>query len=252
MGTTVSTDPSPKRRLGDFEIVRELGRGEMGIVYEARQVSLNRKVALKVLSGSLGLTTKAVVRFKREAEAAAKLHHTNIVPTYATGEQDVRSAASPLLLPVGVDLFGRRVLSFSYECQDRFFAGNGKLLAPAALLRRSGNCRESRRGGLAKKAVRTTCLPLARDLRRLKRSVSALRKTVAPLARLGAELQAERTAERATLAAAPEEVKAARLSALLIKKLRRRLGITQGKLAALVGVSHRAVGSWEYGKAKPE
>src|SRR5512142_974612 len=76
------------RRLGDFEIVRELGRGGMGIVYEARQVSLNRKVALKVLSGSLGLTTKAVIRFQREAEAAAKLHHTNIVPIYATGEQD--------------------------------------------------------------------------------------------------------------------------------------------------------------------
>jgi serine/threonine protein kinase len=41
-----------------------------------------------VLSGSLGLTTKAVIRFQREAEAAAKLHHTNIVPIYATGEQD--------------------------------------------------------------------------------------------------------------------------------------------------------------------
>jgi len=78
----------PSRRLGDFEIVRELGRGGMGIVYEARQVSLNRKVALKVLSGSLGLTTKAILRFQREAEAAAKLHHTNIVPIYATGEQD--------------------------------------------------------------------------------------------------------------------------------------------------------------------
>jgi serine/threonine protein kinase len=82
------TDNKPFRRLGDFEIVRELGRGGMGIVYEARQVSLNRKVALKVLSGSLGLTTKAVIRFQREAEAAAKLHHTNIVPIYATGEQD--------------------------------------------------------------------------------------------------------------------------------------------------------------------
>jgi tetratricopeptide (TPR) repeat protein len=76
------------QRLGDFEIVRELGRGGMGVVYEARQVSLNRKVALKVLSGGLGLTAKAVQRFRREAEAAAKLHHTNIVPVYATGEQD--------------------------------------------------------------------------------------------------------------------------------------------------------------------
>jgi serine/threonine protein kinase len=75
-------------RLGDFEIVRELGRGGMGVVYEARQISLNRKVALKVLSGGLGLTGKAVQRFHREAEAAAKLHHTNIVPVYATGEQD--------------------------------------------------------------------------------------------------------------------------------------------------------------------
>ena len=75
------------QRLGDFAIVRELGRGGMGVVYEARQVSLNRQVALKVLSGGLGLTSKAVQRFHREAEAAAKLHHTNIVPVYATGEE---------------------------------------------------------------------------------------------------------------------------------------------------------------------
>jgi serine/threonine protein kinase/Tfp pilus assembly protein PilF len=81
-------EPNRRGQLGDFEIVREIGRGGMGIVYEARQVSLNRKVALKVLSGSLGLSSKAVVRFRREAEAAAKLHHTNIVPIYATGEED--------------------------------------------------------------------------------------------------------------------------------------------------------------------
>jgi serine/threonine protein kinase len=79
-------NPSPQR-LGDFELVRELGRGGMGVVYEARQVSLNRRVALKVLGGDLGLTGKAVQRFRREAEAAARLHHTNIVPVYATGEQ---------------------------------------------------------------------------------------------------------------------------------------------------------------------
>jgi len=105
---------------------------------------------------------------------------------------------------------------------------------------------------LAKKQVRATYLPLARDVRWLKRTVSAMRKTVAALARLGTELRAERQAQRAKLAVAPEEVKAARLSAGLIKKLRARLGITQGDLATLVGVSASAVGSWEYGKAKPE
>src|SRR5215469_13839576 len=78
--------PPGGQRLGDFEIIRELGRGGMGVVYEARQVSLNRPVALKVLGPGLGLTPKAVQRFRREAEAAAKLHHTNIVPVYATGE----------------------------------------------------------------------------------------------------------------------------------------------------------------------
>jgi tetratricopeptide (TPR) repeat protein len=83
----MSLPPSPQC-LGDFEIARELGRGGMGVVYEARQRSLNRPVALKVLAPGLGLTARAVERFRREAEAAAKLHHTNIVPVYATGEQD--------------------------------------------------------------------------------------------------------------------------------------------------------------------
>src|ERR1700677_493696 len=81
------TNPSGVR-LDDFEILRELGRGGMGVVYAARQVSLKRQVALKILSGGLGLTGKAVQRFRREAEAAARLHHTNIVPVYAIGEQD--------------------------------------------------------------------------------------------------------------------------------------------------------------------
>src|SRR5262245_19154459 len=77
-----------RQRLGDFEIVREIGRGGMGIVYEARQLSLNRKVALKILGAGLGLTPHAIQRFCRQAEAAARPHHTNIVPVYATGEQD--------------------------------------------------------------------------------------------------------------------------------------------------------------------
>jgi serine/threonine protein kinase len=60
----------------------------MGIVYEARQISLNRRVALKVLPPGLGLTGTAVQRFEREARAAAKLHHTNIVPVHAIGEEE--------------------------------------------------------------------------------------------------------------------------------------------------------------------
>lgn len=76
----------PAERLGDYELIRELGRGGMGVVYEARQLSLNRRVALKVLSHSLGLSPRAVERFRREAAIAARLHHSNIVPIYATGE----------------------------------------------------------------------------------------------------------------------------------------------------------------------
>lgn len=75
-------------RLGDFEIVEELGRGGMGTVYRARQVSLNRVVALKVLSAAMAQSQKLVSRFVTEAHAAAKLHHTNIVAVYAQGEHD--------------------------------------------------------------------------------------------------------------------------------------------------------------------
>jgi tetratricopeptide (TPR) repeat protein len=76
----------PHTQLGDFELLREIGRGGMGVVYEARQISLKRHVALKVLPPGLGLTDQAVQRFEREAQAAGKLHHTNIVPVHATGE----------------------------------------------------------------------------------------------------------------------------------------------------------------------
>jgi serine/threonine protein kinase/formylglycine-generating enzyme required for sulfatase activity len=78
----------PLEQLGDYRIIREVGKGGMGIVYEAEQVSLARRVALKVLPKKMLLDGKAKQRFEREAKAAAKLHHTNIVPVFGVGEQD--------------------------------------------------------------------------------------------------------------------------------------------------------------------
>ena len=74
--------------LGDFEIRREIGRGGMGTVYEACQLSLQRIVALKVLAPQVASGSKAVSRFRREAQAAGKLHHTHIVPIFAQGEAE--------------------------------------------------------------------------------------------------------------------------------------------------------------------
>lgn len=74
-------------QLGDFKIRRRIGRGGMGIVYEAVQQSLSRRVALKVLSPSLFTTPETIRRFQREARAAATLHHTNIVPVFSVGDQ---------------------------------------------------------------------------------------------------------------------------------------------------------------------
>jgi tetratricopeptide (TPR) repeat protein/serine/threonine protein kinase len=71
--------------LGDFRITREVGRGGMGIVYEAVQMSLGRRVALKVLPFAAALDPKQLQRFKNEAQAAAGLHHQHIVPVYAVG-----------------------------------------------------------------------------------------------------------------------------------------------------------------------
>jgi serine/threonine protein kinase len=71
--------------LGDFRILREVGRGGMGIVYEAEQLSLGRRVALKVLPFAATLDGKQLQRFKHEAQAAGHLHHTNIVPVFGVG-----------------------------------------------------------------------------------------------------------------------------------------------------------------------
>jgi serine/threonine protein kinase/tetratricopeptide (TPR) repeat protein len=75
-------------RLGEYRILREVGRGGMGVVYEAVQESLGRHVALKVLPMRGAVPEKQRERFKREAKAAANLHHTNIVPVFGVGEAE--------------------------------------------------------------------------------------------------------------------------------------------------------------------
>jgi WD40 repeat protein/serine/threonine protein kinase len=78
----------PLSQLGDYQLLREVGRGGMGVVYEAQQLSLGRHVAIKVLPPHALLDPRQLGRFQREAKAAARLHHTNIVPVFGIGDQD--------------------------------------------------------------------------------------------------------------------------------------------------------------------
>jgi serine/threonine protein kinase len=83
----LKTSAATPDRLGEYLILREVGRGGMGVVYEATQETLGRHVALKVLPGT-GLGGTHLERFRLEARAAARLHHTNIVPVFGVGESD--------------------------------------------------------------------------------------------------------------------------------------------------------------------
>jgi WD40 repeat protein/serine/threonine protein kinase len=78
----------PLQQLGDYRLLREIGRGGMGVVYEAEQLSLGRHVALKLLLQKMLCHSRHKQRFEREARAAAKLHHTNIVPVFGVGEHE--------------------------------------------------------------------------------------------------------------------------------------------------------------------
>jgi serine/threonine protein kinase len=80
-----AAEPGAAGRLGDFRLIREVGRGGMGVVYEAEQASLDRRVALKVLPLAATMDPRHLKRFHNEARAAAGLHHTSIVPVYSVG-----------------------------------------------------------------------------------------------------------------------------------------------------------------------
>ncbi|WP_145272702.1 protein kinase domain-containing protein [Tautonia plasticadhaerens] len=101
------SDDAPRpalHRLGDYRIVREIGRGGMGVVFEAEQVSLGRRVALKILPHHALHDRTSAERFRREARSAARLHHTNIVPVFEVGQDgDINFYAMQLIRGQGLD-----------------------------------------------------------------------------------------------------------------------------------------------------
>ena len=111
---------SPARQLGEYLLLREIGRGGMGVVYEAVQQSLGRHVALKVLAGGELSGSSHLERFRREARAAARLHHTNIVPVFGVGEQGgVHYYAMQFIQGQGLDaIFDERIRRLRLQVAD--------------------------------------------------------------------------------------------------------------------------------------
>ncbi len=107
-GSADRTSPPPTpslRQIGDYRVIREVGRGGMGVVYEAEQISLGRRVALKVMPRGIAKDHNGQERFRREARAAARLHHTNIVPVFQVGQDgDVVFYAMQFIQGQGLDV----------------------------------------------------------------------------------------------------------------------------------------------------
>jgi serine/threonine protein kinase/Flp pilus assembly protein TadD len=117
--------------LGDYRLLREVGRGGMGVVYEAEQISLGRHVALKVLPFASAMDPRHLQRFRNEAQAAAQLHHTNIVPVYGVGsERGVHYYAMQFIdgLPLSAWIAEQRkvsTLSTSQQPTDEYQLNSG-------------------------------------------------------------------------------------------------------------------------------
>jgi WD40 repeat protein/tetratricopeptide (TPR) repeat protein len=130
----------PLSQVGDYRIIREIGHGGMGVVYEAEQLSLGRRVALKVLPWQAARDRTMLERFRREARASARLHHTNIVPVFDVGQDaDTQYYAMQFIQGQSLDLVMdelRRLRGRSPRQRGRRSAGvdpaETRLTAPAA------------------------------------------------------------------------------------------------------------------------
>ncbi len=122
--------------LGDFRIISEVGRGGMGVVYEAEQVSLCRRVALKVLPLASTMDPRRLQRFHNEARAAACLHHTNIVPVFAVGsERGVHFYAMQLIAGAYPSRPARQGPPEGHQREPRFRRHLPKAIRPAVCSR---------------------------------------------------------------------------------------------------------------------
>lgn len=130
-GGLAALGPLKIEQLGDFNLVREIGRGGMGIVFEAQQASLARQVAIKVLPRQPWQDAKHLEQFKQEARIAAGLHHTNIVQIYGVGEDEgYHYYAMQLVEGKGLDRLIQWLASLSTNTTDQGADQIGGLCRP--------------------------------------------------------------------------------------------------------------------------
>jgi serine/threonine protein kinase/WD40 repeat protein len=128
---------SPGVRLGDYRLLREIGRGGMGLVFEAEQESLARRVAVKILPERLACSPASLERFRREARAVARLHHTNIVPVFGVGESDgVHFYVMQYIAGEGLDAVLRQVRRLRDKDESHALDENASRIAESLIVER--------------------------------------------------------------------------------------------------------------------